>query len=144
MADIEEEFDVPEFIEEDEEYDTQYKRSMKWDVEKGDFVRDGANRVQESSGYESFMIWCFKIAQTERYACLAYPEDIGVEMEPIVAEDDHDIAESMVERTITDALMVNPRTESVSDFEFIWNGDELHCTFQVKGIEWEDEFQISI
>lgn len=144
MADIEEEFDVPEFIEEDEEYDTQYKRSMKWDVEKGDFIRDGANRVQESSGYESFMIWCFKTAQTERYACLAYPEDIGVEMEPIVAEDDHDIAESMVERTITDALMVNPRTESVSDFEFIWNGDELHCTFQVKGIEWEDEFQISI
>ena len=144
MADIEEEFDVPDFIEEEDEYDTQYKRSMKWDVEKGDFVCDGANRIMESTGYEAYMIWCFKTAQTERYSCLAYPEDIGTEMEMVVGEDEHDIAESMVERTVTDALMVNPRTESVSDFEFEWDGDELHFTCQVKGIEWEDVFQISI
>lgn len=29
---------VPAFIEESSEYDTQYKRTMKWNPEKGDFV----------------------------------------------------------------------------------------------------------
>ena len=43
-------FDVPEVSDEDEEeYDTEYKRSMKWDPAKGDFVRDSTNRVMECS-----------------------------------------------------------------------------------------------
>lgn len=53
------------------------------------------------------MIWCFKAAQTERYQCLAYPRSIGTEMESI-KDNDHDVAQSMVERTITEALKVNP------------------------------------
>ena len=35
---------VPTFIEESSEYDTQYKRTMKWNPEKGDFVRNAANQ----------------------------------------------------------------------------------------------------
>ena len=38
---------VPAFIEESSEYDTQYKRTMKWNPEKGDFVRNAANQVVE-------------------------------------------------------------------------------------------------
>ena len=136
--------DVPEFLEETTEYDTQYKRTMKWDIEKGDFVRDGANKVQECSGEEGFMIWCYKIAMTERYACLAYPDEIGAEMEDATDDDEADIVESQVERTITEAIEVNPRTEWVGDFEFFWDGDVMHCTFNVKGIEWNQVFQISI
>lgn len=135
---------VPEFIEERFQYDTKYKRTVKWDVEKGDFVRDGANRIIECSGEEGFMIWCFKMAQTERYACLAYASEIGVEMEAALAADNQKVVESMAERTLTDALKVNPRTEYVTDFEFTWNKDEMHCTFLVKGIEWEKLFQITI
>ena len=41
---------VPAFIEESSEYDTQYKRTMKWDPEKGDFVRNAANQVAECTG----------------------------------------------------------------------------------------------
>lgn len=137
-------FEVPELAEENEEYDTQYKRSAKWDVEAGDFVRDGANRVVECDGREAFMIWCYKAAQTERYACLAYPSEIGAEMEAAMDDDDEMTVESMVERTITDALLVNPRTEAVQDFEFSWDGDEMHCRFQVKGTEWEDFIVITI
>ena len=51
--------------------------------------------------------------------------------------------ESAVERTITEALLVNPRTEYVRGFEFTWNGDELFCSFTVKGIDWE-EFPLSV
>ena len=58
-------------------------------------------------------------------------------------DDDREVAQSMVERTITEALKVNPRTEYVRNFEFSWNGDELHCSCVVKGVNW-GEFQISI
>lgn len=136
--------EVPEFISESTEYDTQYKRSVKWDPDKGDFVRDGANRMVECDGREAFAIWCFKIAQTERYRCLAYPDVIGTEMERAMDNDDEKTVESMVQRTITDALMVNPRTEDVRDFSFTWNGDSMHCSFKVKGIDWDETITISI
>ncbi len=136
--------DVPEFMEEDTEYDIQYRRTMKWDMEKGDFVRDGANRVQECSGQEGFATWCYKAAMTERYACLAYPDEIGAEMEDAMDDDESGIVESQVERTITEAVETNPRTEWVGDFEFTWDGDAMHCTFCVKGIEWDEIFQINV
>lgn len=136
--------EVPEFISENTEYDTQYKRSVRWDPAKGDFVRDGANRMVECDGREAFAIWCFKIAQTERYRCLAYPDSIGTEMERAMDNDDEKTVESMVQRTITDALMVNPRTEYVRDFVFEWNGDNMHCTFKVKGISWDEIVTITI
>ncbi len=136
--------EVPEFISESTEYDTQYKRSVRWDPVKGDFARDGANRLVECDGREAFAIWCFKIAQTERYRCLAYPDVIGTEMERALDNDDEKTVESMVQRTITDALMVNPRTEDVREFEFVWNGDSMHCSFKVKGISWDETITISI
>lgn len=137
-------FDVPKFIEEGAEYDSRYKRSVKWDVEKGDFVRDGAGRMVECDGREAYMIWCFKAVQTERYTCLAYPSSIGTEMNAALEDDDEKTVESMVQRTITDALMVNPRTEYVRDFAFSWDGDEVHCSFTVKGTDWDGTFEIRI
>lgn len=136
--------EVPEISPEDAEYDTQYKRSVRWDPATGDFVRDGANRMVECDGKEAFAIWCFKIAQTERYSCLAYPDTIGSEMEHATDDDDEKTVESMVERTITDALMVNPRTEYVRDFVFSWDGDDMHCSFKVKGIGWDEEIIATI
>ena len=65
---------VPEFTEEGADYDRKYRISMRWDTVKGDFERDGANRVVECDGKEAFAVWCFKMAQTERYRCLAYPD----------------------------------------------------------------------
>lgn len=136
--------EVPDFISENTEYDTQYKRSVRWDAEKGDFARDGANRMVECDGREAFAIWCFKIAQTERYRCLAYPDSIGTEMERAMDNDDERTVESMVQRTIEDALMVNPRTEYVRDFSFTWDGDNMNCSFKVKGIGWDEIITITI
>ncbi len=135
--------DVPEFIPESSEYDTEYKRSVKWNPVEGDFVRDGANRVMECDGREAFAVWCFKIAQTERYRCLAYPDSIGTEMERAMDNDDEKTVESMVQRTITEALLVNPRTEEIGDFSFSWAGDVMHCAFKVRGVGI-DEITITI
>lgn len=136
--------EVPKFQEEEDEYDAKYKRTVKWDVENGDFVRDGANRVQGCPGEEGFAVWCYKTAVTERNACLAYPDEIGAEMEEAMDDDEADIVESQVERTITEAIEINPRTEWIGDFEFTWDGDTMHCSFSVKGVEWEQIFKISI
>ncbi len=136
--------EVPNFVSENTEYDTQYKRSAKWDPATGDFVRDGANRIVECDGREAFAIWCFKIAQTERYRCLAYPDSIGTEMERAMDNDDEKTVESMVQRTIEEALMVNPRTECVRDFAFTWDGDNMYCTFKVKGCDWDEMVTVTV
>lgn len=136
-------FDVSEEIE-TEQYDTAYRKSIKWDFEKGDFVRDGAGRLVECDGKEAYMTWCYKVAQTERYVCLAYPDSIGTELEIAIADDDEKIVESMVKRTITDALMVNPRTEYVNNFEFQFDTDAVHCSFEVKGVDWDEVFRVTI
>lgn len=140
-------FDVPEVDEEEEEYDVEYKRSIRWDPELGDFVRDSSNRLVECDGYEAYMTWCYKMVQTQRDSHLAYTEefsgsDLGVEMEETSHEDDRETVESMIERTMTEALEINPRTEYVGNFVFSWEGDDVHCEFIVKGIDWEDAIQI--
>lgn len=109
--------EVPDFISEDSQYDTQYKRSMKWDPELGDFVRDGAHRIKECDGKEAFAIWCFKIAQTERYRCLAYPDSIGTEMERAMDNDDEKTVESMAERTITDGCLFDCKNEQCEVYQ---------------------------
>lgn len=141
-------FDVPEMDEEEEEYDIEYKRSIRWDPELGDFVRDNSNRLVECDGYEAYMAWCYKMVLTERASHLAYMEeisgaDIGVEMEKVSQEDEHSTVESMIERTMTEALEINPRTEYVGNFEFSWDGDEVHCKFIVKGVDCDEAIQIN-
>ncbi len=131
--------EVPKFLSESAGYDTEYRRSMKWDAAAGDFVR-----IEGCSGHEAFAVWCFKAAQTERYRCLAYPDSIGAELERAAAFDDESTVESMVQRAVTEALMANPRTEEVWDFSFSRDGDCLHCTFKVRGIRSETEIKISI
>lgn len=135
--------EIPEFVPEAGGYDVRYRRSAKWDTAAGDFVRDGANQMAACDGKEAFAVWCFKIAQTERYRCLAYPDSIGTEMERAMDNDDEKTVESMVQRTITEALMVNPRTEDVWDFIFTWEGDRMHCSFRVRGVG-DEEFAITI
>lgn len=123
--------------------DMRYKRSLGWDLKSGDFIRDGSGKIVEDNGRDAYMVWCIKTSTTERYACEAYPHSIGTELESARQESTEDAVELAAERTIREALMVNPRTESVSDFEFTWDGDALHISFVVKGYDLE-EFQIEI
>lgn len=135
-------FDVPSVSRLADTEKKKYKRSLKWDIASGDFVLDGANRVEAAGGRENFEIWCLKVVQTERFSCLAYPDEIGVEMEEAMKQSTHEAAESLIERTICEALLVNPKTEYVRDFTFWWKADSLSCSFTVKGKELE-EFTLS-
>lgn len=133
----------PEFTEESTIYDSDYKKTVAWDFEKGDFILNGRNQMEVCDGVAGFKAWCVKMAFTERGECLAYDEDIGVELNSALDEPNEAAVEVAVERTITEALSTNPRTEYVRDFSFEWDGDSLSVEFTVKGVE-TDEFKVRI
>lgn len=117
-----------------------YPSSVHFDFATGDFVRDGAGKIKTCDGHEAWIEWCLKQLMTERYTRLAYSKNIGVEIESAVKNNtDPEAIQLDIERTITEALLVNPATEYVRDFEFSMEGDRLYVTFVAKGREWENE-----
>lgn len=52
--------DIPEYEEENEEYDAEYKPSVAWDLEKGDFVCKSPFCMLKSEGLEAYKIWCVR------------------------------------------------------------------------------------
>lgn len=137
-------FEVPE-IANSESYDTKFRYSAKWDPELGDFVQDGAYKVNRAEGREAYRIWCLKVCMTERQACLAYTSDIGTELTDVIGDEERDVAETMIQRTITEALKVNPRTADVREFSFTWSSkDDVSVRFIVEPIDGEEIFEITI
>ncbi len=135
-------YDVPAVRQNGDRYDREYRRTPMWDVEKGDFVLDGTHKVAEDTGRHGYMMWCLKMSLTERFKCLAYcgsiGNQLGVEMEVATYDDDHAMVESMIKRTITEALMVNPRTIDVGGFEFEWEGDTISGSCTVHAHDMDD------
>lgn len=132
---------IPSLSRAKQDNDVRYKRAPAWDLKIGDFVRDGAGKILTDTGRDAYMVWCVKVSQTERFAKLAYPSTIGAELEAAKQEKSMAATELALERTIREAIMVNPRTEYVRDFAFRWEGDHVHVAFTVKGKNIE-EFQI--
>lgn len=112
-----------------------FKPAPYFDFEKGDFVRDGANRVLIADGYEAYKTWVLKVLKTQQRACLSYM-GTGIDQESSMAEPSREAVQTAFERTITDALLVNASTERVYDFDFTWNANVLNISFVVKPKAW--------
>lgn len=122
----------PAAVTENDLYDTDYHPSMKWDYARGDFVRDGNYNMVKTDGYDALQTWCVKAVMTERYACFAYPDEIGAEIDAALGQENHAAVQAMLRRTITDAILVNPRVVDVRNFVFDWQGsDTVHVAFEV-------------
>ena len=132
---------IPSLSRPKQDNDVRYKRAPAWDLMAGDFVRDGAGKILTDTGRDAYRVWCVKASQTERFAKLAYPSSIGAELEAAKQEQSQEAVELALERTIREAIMVNPRTEYVRDFSFLWEGDHVHASFTVKG-KGIEEFQV--
>ncbi|MCL6597932.1 MAG: DUF2634 domain-containing protein [Alicyclobacillus macrosporangiidus] len=107
-----------------------YGTSWLFDFEKGDFVTDGSGHVVTCDGYQAWAQWCAKAVLTERFRYLAYSSNYGVEMDAALQHPDPKAVQSDVERTITEALLVDPRTESVQNFTFSRSGDGQAVAFE--------------
>ncbi len=122
-------FDVPEIVEQETEPAPKYGKSWLFDFAKGDFMTDGAGRVIEADGHSAWGQWCVKAVLTERFAYLIYSTDYGAEIEQALKQPSRAAVEAELERTITEALQVDPRTEVVQDFAFEWEGDTVKVKF---------------
>jgi len=132
MANLYPVFEMPELIEQQQtQPEPEYPESYLFDFEKGDFVRDTAGRIVIADGHRAWAQWCVKTVLTERFAYLAYSGNYGVEIDEALKQPTRAAVETEVERTITEALLADPRTYAVRDFSFEWRGNELYVSFTV-------------
>lgn len=112
-----------------------YRNGVAFDYEHGDFKRDGRNRILDSDGIESWKSWCLNAVLTERYSCLAYSTDFGIEWDAVFKAESREEAESVATRQISECLLADPyqRTKYVEAIEFNWTAPdsvEIHATVQ--------------
>lgn len=115
-----------------------YRNGVSFDYERGDFKRDGRNRLMDSDGIESWKSWCINCLSTERYSCLAYSSDFGIELEKVFQAESREEAESILTRQITEAILADPygRTAYIEDLEFNWTGaDAVEVSAILHGID---------
>ena len=120
--------------------DTQigYKPSIHYDINKGEVVRDGTNKVMTATGIEAWQQWCYNCLNTVRGSCAAVPYVFGIDREAVFKAESKEEAETILTVQITDALMADPykRTKYVSSIDFNWlTPDSVELTVLVQGID---------
>lgn len=114
----------------------------KFDGDNAVFTINNIGQAVIGDAEDAYQFWVVKCLLTERYKYLAYSDDFGVEMEEILRSDyPRDIKESEIERTIVEALTVDERTVSVTNFEFKWEGDAMTVHFLVESIYGTASYQ---
>lgn len=74
-----------------------------------------------------------KVLNTEKYQYPIYSFDYGVEFQSLIGKD-LEYVKIELKRRIEECLLNDSRIQSVDDFEFEFNGDNLNCTFNVVSI----------
>lgn len=127
-------FDPPAIVQETDDtiIDT---ISPKYDEKNQRVVINGIGQAVIGNEKDAYRFWVMKCLLTERYKYPAYSSDFGVEIEKIMSSDyPRSVKESEIERTIVEALSVDPRTVSVYVTSFEWNGDEVFITIEVQSV----------
>ena len=115
-----------------------YRNGITFDYQMGDFPRDGMNKLQDSTGIDSWKSWCINCLHTERYKHLAYSTDFGIETEAAMKARNREEAESILTRQISEALMADPykRTAYVSKVKYDWTApDTVVAAVTIHGID---------
>ena len=82
----------------------------------------------------AIMQMVMKLLYTERYAYVIYSSDYGVELDRLIGKD-YDFIISDIERTIAEALLMDDRIISITDFKFNKTGiDQMEISFLVNSI----------
>lgn len=106
--------------------EVQFPVSFATDPESGDIQTDSGGRLVRCSGEEAYRRWALNTLQTARYRHPVYSRGHGTEVEAMLRQNlQASVLYSEIARTYTEALMVDPRTESVGDFSFTRAGSDL-------------------
>lgn len=109
----------------------QFPRTWQFDHGAGDFEPDPAGRIAVCRDVDAYRQWALNTLLTPRYRHPTYGRQVGTEVEEMLRQNlPQSILESELARTITEALMVDPRTARVGDFVFRRQGNalEVSCT----------------
>ena len=115
-----------------------YRNGISFDEKSGDFRRDGVHKMLDSDGIESWKSWCINCLQTERYSCLAYSTDLGIETAEIFGADSPEEAESILARQITEAILADPyqRAKYIEEITITWESpDTITADVTIQGID---------
>lgn len=115
-----------------------YKKSIFFDSNTGDILRNGKKQLIESTGKEAWEHWCKKNIETPRFSCRAYSTDIGIDIDAVFKATSREEQETILRSEIKEALEADPygRTRFVGSISFDWNGpDSVEVTVEVEGID---------
>lgn len=115
-----------------------FGRSWRFDFSRGEFILTPAGRVAESQDANAWLEWCQKALMTTRYRHLVYSRDYGQEYEDLIGRHlSRQANESEIRRITQETLMVDPRTASVDNFTFQWDGDQVFFACEVTNVRGE-------
>lgn len=115
-----------------------FGKSWRFDFEKGEFVLTPTGKVAETSDVEAWLEWCRKALITARYRYPIYSRDYGHEFDDLISRHlNKEGNESEIKRIVRETLMVDPRTASVDNFNFRWEGDTVYFTCEVTNVRGE-------
>lgn len=112
-------------------------RTYRIDFEKGTLTREVL------TGIEAIKQFVYMAIYTPRFAYPIYSDDIGSELEELLADNEvsRDFKEMEIPRLIEEAIIYDERIQEVSDFTISFKGDELHVSFVVQTEEGTIEFE---
>ncbi|NJJ37815.1 DUF2634 domain-containing protein [Paenibacillus apii] len=117
-----------------------FGRSWRFDYEAGDFVMTPTRKVATADDKTAWVEWCKKALLTPRYRHVVYSRDHGQEFDDLIGRGySKAVQESEIQRIVTETLMVDPRTENVSNFSFAWDGDTCQFACDITNVREETE-----
>ena len=115
-----------------------FGKSWRFNFEKGEFELSPTNKITETDDVDAWVEWCRKAVATRRYRYMAYSRNYGHEFEELISRQlSRQGNESEIKRIATETLMVDPRTASVDNFTFEWDGDSVYFTCDIINIRDE-------
>lgn len=106
-----------------------FPSSWRFDFEQGEFVTDASGKIPTVTDTDAYLQWAMKALSDVRYQNPAYDRSHGAETAALVRDNlPAGTLESELTRTVTEALMIDPRTKSVGDFSFVRQGSGLYVT----------------
>lgn len=109
--------------------------SWQFDFVAGEFVQTPSGQIQTLNDVDAWAEWCKKAIATARYKNLAYSRNYGQEFEDLIGKGYTRLAvESEIERMTREALMIDPRTQSVEGFFFTWHDNAVSFTCTITNV----------
>lgn len=104
---------------------------VAYDYKSNSLLRRGGKPYLISKD-EALKVWIYKALKTKRFIFSAYSHHFGTEMDNVIGlTDDKSIVDSEIKRYITEALMVNPYIQELSNLSFNHEVGNIRVSFEV-------------